>query len=118
MPVVLSFEEAIRAARKEAPARGGSVGTSAIDDGPEVQLSVRLPAGLRASLAATAANQGTTVTAFVTGALRRATVEANDSFAGLAADLLDDLRGQLRSAIDDGAYREAAAEVDRDEGWS
>lgn len=56
--------------------------------------------------------------AFVERALRRAVVEANDSFSGLAADIERNVRAALRSAVEDGAYREAAAEVEREEAWS
>lgn len=58
------------------------------------------------------------MTAFVERALHRAVAESNDSFAGLAADLARNVRAELRSAIDDGAYRDAAAEVEREEAWS
>jgi hypothetical protein len=84
----------------------------------EVQLSVRVPEGLRSGVASTANAQGLTVTAFVERALRRAVAEANDSFVGLAADLASNIRAELRSAIEDGAYREAASEVEREEAWS
>ncbi len=92
--------------------------TSTLDDGPEVQLSVRVPAGLRSAVASTAAAQELTVTAFVDRALRKAVIEANDSFAGLAADLVSSVRFEIRSAINDGTYREASAAVDREEAWS
>jgi len=59
-----------------------------------------------------------TVTAFVTHALRLAISEANDSFVGLAAELSRNLRAELRSAIEDGTYREASAKVEREESWS
>ncbi|HWE70964.1 MAG TPA: hypothetical protein VG205_11400 [Acidimicrobiales bacterium] len=55
------------------------------------------------------------MTAFVDRALRQAVVEANDSFAGLAADLARNVRFEIRSAIGDGSYREASAEVEREE---
>lgn len=69
-------------------------------------------------VAATANAQGLTVTAFVERALQRAVVEANDSFAGLAATLAGNVRAELHAAIRAGAYREAASEVDRGEAWS
>jgi len=111
------FEEAIERARRGAPNQP-RFATPSLDDGPEVQLSVRLPKGLRSAVSATAAERGMTVTAFVDRALHQAVIEANDSFAGLAADLARNVRSEIRSAIDDGTYREAAAEVDRDEAWS
>ncbi len=112
------FADAIEAARRGTPAQEGPLDTSALHDGPEVQLSVRVAEGLRSAVASTANAQGLTVTAFVERALRRAVVESNDSFVGLAADLERNVRAELRSAIEDGAYREAVAEVDREEAWS
>ncbi|HVA43187.1 MAG TPA: hypothetical protein VNF50_06880 [Acidimicrobiales bacterium] len=112
------FEEQIEAARRAASSRPQSLGTSPLDVGPAVQLSVRLPATLRAAVASTAAVQSMTVTAFVTHALRLAISEANDSFVGLAAELSRNLRAELRSAIEDGTYREASAKVEREESWS
>lgn len=81
-------------------------------------MSVRLPKGLRSAVALTAADKGMTVTAFVDRALHNAVIEANDSFAGLGADLARNVRTEIRSAIDDGTYREASAEVEREEAWS
>ena len=112
------FADAIELARRGTPAQQGLPDTSALHDGPEVQLSVRVAEGLRSAVAATANAQGLTVTAFVERALHRAVVETNDSFAGLAADLARNVRAELGSAIEDGDYREAAAEVEREEAWS
>jgi hypothetical protein len=111
------FTDAIEVARRGAPFPPVT-GTSSLDDGPEVQLSVRIPKGLRSGVASTAAAQRLTVTAFVDRALRQAVIEANDSFAGLAADLARNVRFEIRSAIEDGSYREAAAAVEREEAWS
>jgi len=113
-----AFSDAIEAAHRATPAREGPPDTSALHDGPEVQLSVRVAEGLRSAVASTAHAQGLTVTAFVERSLRRAVVESNDSFAGIAADLARNIRTELRSAVDSGAYREAAAEVEREEAWS
>ena len=77
-----------------------------------------MPESLRAAIAHTAASRQMTVTAFVDRVLRQAVLEANDSFAGLAAELSRQARAQLRSTIDDGTYRVAAAEVEREEAWS
>lgn len=112
------FSDAIEAARGSTPAQTAPPDTSALHDGSEVQLSVRVAEGLRSAVASTAKAQGLTVTAFVERALHRAVAESNDSFAGLAADLARNVRAELRSAIDDGAYRDAAAEVEREEAWS
>lgn len=116
MGSVSKFVEAIEAARRGAPPQGQLLDTSALHDGPEVQMSVRVAEGLRSAVASTANAQGLTVTAFVERALRRAVVESNDSFAGLAADLERNVRTVLRSAVEDGAYGEAAAEVEQ--AWS
>lgn len=113
-----TFVDAIEAARRSMPAQEGSLDTSALHDGPEVQLSVRVAEGLRFAVASTANAQGLTVTAFVERALHRAVAESNDSFVGLAADLARNVRAEFRSMIEDGTYREAAADVERDEAWS
>lgn len=113
-----TFADAIEAARRRTPAQEGALDTSALHDGPEVQLSVRVAERLRSAVASTANAQGLTVTAFVERALYRAVVESNDSFAGLAADLARNVRAELRSTIESGAYREAAADVEREEAWS
>lgn len=97
---------------------GPSTDTAELTTGPEVQLSVRVPAGLRSAVAQAAGAQGLSVTAFVERAVRRAVIESSDSFSGLADDLARSLRAELRSALADGAYRDAAQEVDREEAWS
>ncbi len=112
------FAAAIEAARRGASTRDHPVDTSSLDDGPEVQLSVRVPEGLRSAVSSTAANQRITVTAFVDRALHRAVVEANDSFAGFASELSRHVRAEIRSTVEDGTYREASAEVEREEAWS
>lgn len=121
-----SFGEAIEAARQGPPSPSPSATPSPGDGpdpsgehgGPRVQLSVRVSEELRSAVASVADARGLTVTAFVEGALQRAVVEASDSFAGLAAELGRNLRAELASAVEDGAYRQAAAEVDREEAWS
>lgn len=110
-----SFTEAIEASREVAPLRPD---TSSLEDGPVVQLSVRVAAGLRRAVSASAGAQGETVAAFVERALRRAVVDANDSFAGLSSTLAANVRAQLHSAVHDGAYLQASSEVDREEAWS
>jgi hypothetical protein len=112
------FADAIEAARRGTPAQEGPLDRTGLYEGPDVQLSVRLAEGLRSAVTSSANAQGLTVTAFVERALHRAIVESNDSFAGLAADLARNVRVELRSAIEGGAYREAAAEVEREEAWS
>lgn len=112
------FSDAIETARQEAPSQRQSLDTASLRDGREVQLSVRVPEGLRLAVASTAAVQGMTVTAFVERALRRAVIESNDSFAGLAAELARHVRDELHSLIGDSTYREAAADVEREEAWS
>lgn len=83
--------------------------------GEEVQLSVRLPANLRAAVAQLAARREQSVTALVVELLEQAVQEANDPFAGLAADMVAHTRTLLREAVDSGAYARAAADVDRRE---
>jgi hypothetical protein len=112
------FADAIEAARRAASTREHPLDTSSLNGGPEVQLSVRVSEGLRSAVASTAAAQQMTVTAFVDRALHQAVIEANDSFAGLAADLSRNVRAEIRSTIEDGTYREASAEVEREEAWS
>jgi hypothetical protein len=118
MAIVSRFADAIDAARSAAPTADYPEPAAAFDYGPEVQLSVRVPEGLRSAVASTAAAQKMTVTAFVDRALRSAVTEANDSFAGLAADLARNVRAELRAAIDDGTYREASAAVEQEGAWS
>jgi hypothetical protein len=115
---MLNFADAIEAARSAAPPGKGLLHVAGHDDGSVVQLSVRVTEGLRSAVASTAAAQGMTVTAFVEQTLRRAVTEANDSFAGLAAALALNVRAELRAAIDNGTYRAASAEVEREEAWS
>ena len=80
--------------------------------GDEVQMSVRLPAGLRSAVAEVAAGRHRSLTAFVIETLERAVREAADPFAGLAAELAQQARAALAEALDSGAYAEAAAQVD------
>jgi hypothetical protein len=112
------FAGAIEAARAGATSAQRTPDTSSLHDGPEVQLSVRVPEGLRSAVTATAVAQEITVTAFVHQVLLQAVIEASDSFAGLAADLSRNIRAELRSTIEDGTYREASADVEREEAWS
>ncbi|MGH9095351.1 MAG: hypothetical protein ACRDXE_09350 [Acidimicrobiales bacterium] len=81
-------------------------------DGPEVQLSVRLPAGLRAAVTEAASRRGQTLTAFVSEILRHAVVADADPFLGMATDLADQIRAALGAAVADGDYATVAAEVD------
>lgn len=112
------FAEAIETARREVSSQPRSIDTASLHDGPEVQLSVRVAEGLRSAVASTAAVRGMTVTAFVGWALQRAVIESNDSFAGLAADLARNVRAEISSLIEDGAYREAVPEIEHEEAWS
>ena len=83
--------------------------------GDEVQMSVRLPSGLRSAVAEVAARRGQSLTAFVIDTLERALREEADPFAGLAAEWARQARAVLAEAVDSGAYTEAAAEIDRSE---
>lgn len=57
------------------------------------------------------------MTSFVVESLEDAVQVATDPFAGLAARMTAEFRAELGRAIDSGAYAEAAAEIDRVEGW-
>jgi len=88
------------------------------DDGEEVvQLSVRLSPRLRHEIAQVAKRRGQSVTSFVTEALEDAVEVATNPFAGLAAKMTAAFRENLARGVESGAYAEAAAEVDRAEGW-
>ena len=90
-------------------------------DGPEdaeaVQISFRVSPRLRHDLAQVARRRRQSVTAFVTDALEAAVRAEQDPFAGLAADMTKRFRRRLGESVESGAYAEAAAEVDRMEGW-
>lgn len=83
--------------------------------GDEVQLSVRLPAELRAGVAQVAARRGQSVAAFVKELFERAVREEADPFVGLAADLAVNSRALLAEAVASGAYAQSAADVDEAE---
>ena len=87
------------------------------EDADAVQLSVRLSPRLRHDIAQVAKRRGQSVTAFVTEALEDAVDVATNPFAGLAARMTAAFRENLAKAVESGAYAEAAAEVDRAEGW-
>ena len=87
------------------------------EDADPVQLSIRLSPRLRHDIAQIARRRGQTVTSFVTEALDDAVRVATDPFAGLAAKMTAEFRSELGKAIDSGAYADAAAEIDRIEGW-
>jgi hypothetical protein len=87
------------------------------DDEDPVQLSVRLPPRLRHDIAQVARRNGQTITRFVVASLEDAVRVASDPFAGIAARMTDEFRAELGRAVDSGAYAEAAAEIDRLEGW-
>lgn len=87
------------------------------DDDHPVQLSVRLPPRLRHDIAQVARRNGQTVTSFVVESLEDAVRVASDPFAGIAARMTAEFRAELGRAVDSGAYADAAAEIDRIEGW-
>ena len=92
-------------------------------DGPAegedaVQLSVRLSPRLRHDVAQVARRRRQSVTAFVTAALEEAVRVEQDPVAGLAAEMTERFRSKLAAAVASGAYADAAAEVDADEGWA
>jgi uncharacterized protein (DUF1778 family) len=87
------------------------------DDEDPVQLSIRLSPRLRHDIAEVARTRGQSVTGFVTQALEEAVDVATNPFAALAANMTAAFRSNLGKAVESGAYAEAAAEVDRAEGW-
>ena len=86
------------------------------DDGP-VQLSVRLSPRLRHDIGEVARQRGQSVTTFVTEALEDAVAVASNPFSALAEKMTAEFRSNLAKAVESGAYADAAAEVDRAEGW-
>jgi hypothetical protein len=109
-----TYDDLIAQAR--ARARGlSAVRVGVLPGGEEVQLSVRLPASLRTSVAAVAAQRGQSVSGFVNELLERAVREESDPFAGLGADLAAHCRSVLAAAVESGAYRRAAEALDEDE---
>jgi predicted transcriptional regulator len=87
-----------------------------VDDAP-VQISFRVDPQLREDLAAVARQRRQSVTAFVTEVLEAAVRTEQDPFAHLAAGMTERFRRRLGEAVESGAYADAAAEVDRLEGW-
>jgi hypothetical protein len=110
MGLVERYDELVEKARALVRAELGPLRSEL--GGEQVQLSVRLPEGLRAAVADAAARRHQSLTAFVTETLERAVREASDPFAGLAAELARQARSVLADAVDSGAYAEAAAEID------
>jgi hypothetical protein len=108
--LVTSYEELIEKARSRARTELAPFRSEL--GGEQVQLSVRLPEGLRAAVADVAARRRQSLTAFVIETLERAVHEEADPFAGLATELARQARLVLAEAVDSGAYAEAAAEID------
>lgn len=84
--------------------------------GEEVQLSVRLPVGLRDAANDLARRRGQTLTGLVTELLVTALDATRDPFAALAVDLAELTRQELAAAIAAGDYGEAAAQIDMEDG--
>ncbi|MGH9067050.1 MAG: hypothetical protein ACRD0J_06130 [Acidimicrobiales bacterium] len=105
-----TYEDLIGSARRRLGARGPAPEHDL--GGEEVQLSVRLPAGLRTAVADVASGRGQSVTAFVIDTLRQAVTLETDPFAGLASDMATHAREVLAEAVRSGDYAAAAAEVD------
>jgi hypothetical protein len=76
-----------------------------------VQLSVRLTPDLRRAVSEVAAERGSSVTAFVVEVLEDSVRTARDPFAGLAADMVANLRAELARALESGAYAEGSETV-------
>jgi hypothetical protein len=104
------YDDLVRRARARARAELAPLRTEL--GGDEVQMSVRLPVGLRTAISDAAARNQKSVTGFVIEILERAVTEESDPFAGLAADLAGHTRALLAEAVEAGDYADAAAEVD------
>jgi hypothetical protein len=87
------------------------------DEVDPVQLSVRIPPRLKHAIGQAAKRRRQTVQAFVNDALEEAVEAAMNPFAGIAARMTAEFRAELGRSIDSGAYADAAAEIDRAEGW-
>jgi len=107
------YEDLVEKARSRVRAELGPLRSEL--GGEQVQLSVRLPEGLRAAVAESAARRHQSLTAFVIETLERAVREEADPFTRLAAELARQAREVLAEAVDSGAYAEAAAEIDASE---
>jgi hypothetical protein len=94
-------------------ARGSTDPGQELEDtgGALVQLSVRLSPDLRRAVAEVAAARGRSVTAFVIEVLDEAVRVHRDPFAGLAADMVANLRAELGRALESGAYTEGSGLV-------
>jgi hypothetical protein len=88
-----------------------------LDDDAPVQISFRVAPRLRRELAEAARGRRLSTTAFVTEVLEAAVRVEQDPFAALAADMTARFRERLGRDVESGAYAEAAADVDRVEGW-
>jgi hypothetical protein len=104
------YEDLVEKARSRVRSELAPIGSAL--GGEQVQLSVRLPEGLRVAVAQAAARRHQSLTGFVIETLERAVHEDSDPFAGLAADLAREARAVLAEAVDSGAYAEAAAAID------
>lgn len=87
-------------------------------DGEDVQMSVRLPVGLRDAVNDLARRRGQTLSAFVTELLVKAVGSDRDPFVALASDLAKHTRGALATAVEVGDYAGAADEVDAQDATS
>jgi len=115
---VETYDDLIATARARQGARIDERAAFDLTAGPEVQLSVRLPAGLRIGVAAAARQREQTVTAFVAAALTHAVDAQLDPLVGLGDVLVDEVRRGIAAALADGSYAAAAAAVDRAEAAS
>ncbi len=83
--------------------------------GDEVQLSVRIPSGLRDALNGAARRRGVILTALVTELFVNAVGSDRDPFVALASDLADRIRTELAAAVAAGDYAAAAAAINKAE---
>lgn len=102
------YDRLVAEARGRLVATGRPAGDVDVEAGPEVQLSVRLPRGLRTAVTEVARRRGQTLTQFVTDMLRKTVTAEIDPFAGLATTLTDEVRRELAAAVADGSYTDWA----------
>lgn len=104
------YDRLINEAKRRLTVAGGDPGLDL--DGNEVQLSVRIPSGLRNALNSIARRRGVTLTALETGVFLDTVGSERDPFVALAADLADNTRAELSTAVARGDYAAAAAAID------
>ncbi len=77
-----------------------------------IQLAVRMPASLRDGIHALAKQRGCSTQELVNQILRAAVVEAGDPQLRIAARLFDEIRQELASVAESGAYERYTAAIE------